>query len=128
MGYFFVQPHATVLVDDAELKTTGKVVAQASPGLGYSFKWSGEGVQEADFSSSQNRLQFVVEQGKTKEVVLTVRNVFGRETQARVTVSRPAPPKGPAPRPGMVPNNAPGGRPQPPPAPHGMLDLQREGR
>jgi NADH:ubiquinone oxidoreductase subunit 5 (subunit L)/multisubunit Na+/H+ antiporter MnhA subunit len=86
-GYFFVQPHAHVTVDDAELKTTGKVIATVSPGLGYTYTWSGEGVK----ATSAERVEFTVEQGKTRELTVTVKNVFGREAQAKVSVSRPAP-------------------------------------
>jgi NADH-quinone oxidoreductase subunit L len=86
MGWFFFQPHAHVVVDDAELRSSGKVTASVSPGLGYTYQWTGEGFQP----SSAERVEFVVDPGKTREVVVTVRNVFGREDQAKVTVSRPA--------------------------------------
>ncbi|NUP10934.1 MAG: NADH-quinone oxidoreductase subunit L [Polyangiaceae bacterium] len=98
MGWFFVQPHAHVVVDDEELRSTGKVVATASPGLGYSYAWSGEGLQP----SKSDRVEFVVDQGKTREVVVTVRNVFGREAQAKVTVTRPAARPGPGQQPIML--------------------------
>jgi NADH-quinone oxidoreductase subunit L len=93
LGWFFVQPHASVSIDDAELRASGKVVAKAAPGLGYTYKWSengkpGEGATP-DFSASMQEYQFVVNQGSTRNITVTVKNVFGREAVETITVTRP---------------------------------------
>ncbi len=90
-GWFFLQPKANVTVDDAKLNSTGEVVVTAAPGLGYVYKWTGKDVREVDFSPAQGRYQFIVAQGETREVRLRVRNIFGREVEAPVVVTRKAP-------------------------------------
>ncbi len=95
MGWFYGRPHANVSVDDADLKVFGRVTVHASPGLGYSYKWSGEGVNQADFSAGQSKFEFIVQQGQSRDVTLTVRNAFGQEESTTVKIDRAGPPKPP---------------------------------
>ncbi len=89
LGWFFARPHARLAVDDAELKSSGKVVLSAAPGPGYSFRWSGEGVTAVDKWTSQAKLELVIPQGQKRDVKLHVKNAFGRETETSVSVARP---------------------------------------
>ncbi|MFO0553159.1 MAG: NADH-quinone oxidoreductase subunit L [Polyangiaceae bacterium] len=88
-GWFFVKPHPEIVVDDTQLKSTGRVVVKAGPGLGYTYKWSGEGVNQPDFSAAQSRYEFTVNQGARREVKLTVRNIFGFESVTTAVVEAP---------------------------------------
>jgi NADH-quinone oxidoreductase subunit L len=110
VGWFFVVPHAHVTVDDAELKTTGRVVFKAVPGLGYSFKWTGAGATDEKFSRDRQKHETIVAHGETHEVKLTVVNAFGREDETSVSVTRPGPqplPPGMQRPPGAPPGQAP---------------------
>ncbi len=102
IGWFYWAPHAHYVVDDSQLNSTGRVTAQAAPGLGYTFKWSGEGIQP----TNKEQIEFVVDPGKTRIVTLTVTNAFGRTVEAPLKITRPPLPKmaqGMAPPPGNRP-------------------------
>ncbi len=91
LGWFFGRPHAAVVVDRTNLALTGEVVVKAAPGLGYSYRWAGEGVDKNDFSTTQTEYHFKVDPGKTRSVKVLVKNAFGLETEEPVVVTRPAP-------------------------------------
>ena len=120
LGWFYVQPHASLAVDEAELKATGKVTVKAAPGLGYTYKWSEDGKAAEgatpEFSAAAQEFQFVVGQGATRNVTVTVKNLFGREDQETISVTRPAsqtPPRMIPVQPGAGGQNAPAAPPQP---------------
>jgi NADH-quinone oxidoreductase subunit L len=116
MGWFFARPHARIEVDEAELKTTGKAMLKAPAGPGYSYKWSGEGVNdEGKFSASLKEFPIIVDAGKSRVLTLSVKNAFGQVSETSVTVTRPDAPKAPQAR---VPG-APGMPAQPPGQPGG---------
>jgi NADH-quinone oxidoreductase subunit L len=96
MGWFFVQPHARVTVDETELRQSGRVVFSAAPGLGYSFLWQGEGVNQKEFSPGMQKLEQLMQPGTTKDVKLVVKNAFGRESTTSVSITRPALNAGPS--------------------------------
>jgi NADH-quinone oxidoreductase subunit L len=115
MGWFFAQPHAKLTVDDTELKTSGKVILKAGAGPGYTYKWSGEGIDDKDFSSKLSEFQIIVPAGQTRQVTVVVKNAFGQQAEEKVSLTRDVPKAAP-PRPGTSaqPGAAPG---QPGPAP-----------
>ena len=96
-------PHAELVVDDTQLKSNGRVVAKAGPGLGYTYKWSGEGINQPEFAANQSRYELTVSQGTKKEIKVTVRNVFGFESEATAVVDNPKPPTQRAPMPAPAP-------------------------
>ncbi|MFO0619603.1 MAG: proton-conducting transporter membrane subunit [Polyangiaceae bacterium] len=89
IGWYVSTPHAAYTLDETELKRSGTVVVHATSGLGYSYKWSGDGIASKDFSSEAD-LSVVVEEGKTRTVVLEVKNAIGRESKETITISRPS--------------------------------------
>jgi NADH-quinone oxidoreductase subunit L len=93
VGWFMTTPHAAYSIDQANLSTTGEVLVKPAPGLGYQYKWSGDGVKQNDFSALTD-YSFVVEPGKTRKVTLAVKNAFGRESDETITISRPVPKPG----------------------------------
>jgi len=90
IGWFMVSPHAAYSVDQANLSTTGEVLVKPAPGLGYKYKWVGDGVPTNDYANLSD-YAFVIEPGRTRKVTLAVKNSFGRETQETITVTRPVP-------------------------------------
>ena len=60
----------------------------AAPGLGYEYKFLGDGVAKNEFSRT-SAFSFTVEPGKTRQVTVAVKNAFGRETTETVTITRP---------------------------------------
>jgi len=88
IGWFLSAPHASYTLDDKDLQLSGKVVVHASSGLGYSYKWSGDGIPAEEFSS-KTELQLSVDEGKSKTVTLEVKNAFGRQSKETITVARP---------------------------------------
>jgi NADH-quinone oxidoreductase subunit L len=94
MGWFFAKPHARIDLDDTDLKVQGRVTAHGAPGLGYSYKWSGEGTAEDKFTPGA-KYDFIVQQGASKTITLTVKNAFGQEDTTSVTIDRPGQPRPP---------------------------------
>ncbi len=102
IGWYLSTPHASYTLDRTELKRTGAVVVHASGGLGYSYKWSGDGIPSANDFSNTPDLPIVVEEGKTRTVVLEVKNALGRESKQTITIERPSTRSPGAPAPGMM--------------------------
>jgi NADH-quinone oxidoreductase subunit L len=91
-GWFFVwhpQARATVRED-----ATGKFLVEASPGLGYAYRWHSKTPDRPDSDAWSQRHSVVVDvaAGEIKVVKVEVRNAFGRVATESVTVSRPAVP------------------------------------
>jgi NADH-quinone oxidoreductase subunit L len=95
-GWFFVwHPQARATVRE---EASGKFLVEASPGLGYAYRWHSRTPDSADSDAFGQRHSVVVDvaAGENKVVKVEVRNAFGRIATETVTVSRPA---GPAPHP-----------------------------
>ena len=88
LGWFLVQPHAAATVDDAELRRSGEVKLSAAPGYGYTYRWEAPGAPAGDFNQSTD-LTVRLEPGEKKDVVLHVRNAFGREASEAFVFTRP---------------------------------------
>jgi NADH-quinone oxidoreductase subunit L len=90
-GWFFVwqpQAHATV-----REQPNGKYVVEASPGLGYKFRWHSKTPDQPDSDAFSGRRTVEVEvaPGETKLVRVDVKNAFDRTTTGSVSVTRPSP-------------------------------------
>jgi NADH-quinone oxidoreductase subunit L len=104
VGWFMTTPTAEATMDDSGLRKSGEVVLAAAPGYGYTYKWSGDGVEgRDDWSPRFGKLTVKLEPGQQKNVVLHVRNAFGREEEETFSLARPkASPGG-----GVIPVNFP---------------------
>jgi NADH-quinone oxidoreductase subunit L len=92
LGWFFVwQPQARTTVRE---ETPGKYLVEASPGLGYRFRWHSSTPETPDIESFGDRRTAKVElsPGQSKVVKVEVRNAFNRTATGSVTITRPAPP------------------------------------
>ena len=96
IGWFVTTPHASATIDDREIRRSGMVVISAAPGLGYGFRWEDKGKTavvpidaEITFSPSDDRYAVTLQPGETREVILHVRNAFGRESTESFELSRP---------------------------------------
>jgi len=89
-----VLPHAEVIVNAEE--SSGAYVLQASPGLGYEFRWDRDGNGEWDDEGKWTLLekaQVKLDPGGTAKVRLEVKNVFGLTAVREVQLTRPLPDK-----------------------------------
>jgi NADH-quinone oxidoreductase subunit L len=93
IGWFFATPHADVVVNDAEVRTSGEVKLSAAPGYGYSFHWDGLGAADSKLSERSD-VTVRLEPGEKKDVTVKVKNAFGLETSRTVSVARPPMPPG----------------------------------
>jgi NADH-quinone oxidoreductase subunit L len=86
---FFGRPHADVVTS----KQGDQYVLEATPGLGYEYKWELDGKAEPAYTTGEAALKrsLVVKQDEKKSVKLTVKNAFGRETTREVQISNPKP-------------------------------------
>jgi NADH-quinone oxidoreductase subunit L len=90
-GWFFVwQPQAGATVRE---QSSGKYVVEASPGLGYQFRWHSKTPDKPDSEAFTGRrtVEVDVSPGETKLVKLDVKNAFDRTTTSTVVVTRPSP-------------------------------------
>ncbi|MFI5302534.1 MAG: hypothetical protein ACHREM_30965, partial [Polyangiales bacterium] len=90
LAIFFVTPHAEAVVKQKDTTYT----VEASPGLGYEYRWDTEGTNPTgEFSSRPEAAQRVVtlKQYETKQIALEVRNAFNRTSRRIITVGTPAP-------------------------------------
>jgi NADH-quinone oxidoreductase subunit L len=89
-GWFFVwQPQAQATVRE---QGSGKYLVEASPGLGYSFRWHSQTPDRPDSEAFTSRRSVEVEvaPGETKLVKVDVKNAFDRTTTGTVAVTRPS--------------------------------------
>jgi NADH-quinone oxidoreductase subunit L len=89
-GWFFVwqpQAHATV-----REQGSGKYVVEASPGLGYTFRWHSKAPDrpDSDAFTARRSIELDVQPGETKLVKVDVKNAFNRTTTGTVAVTRPS--------------------------------------
>jgi NADH-quinone oxidoreductase subunit L len=90
-GWFFVwQPQAGATVHE---QSSGKYIVEASPGLGYQFRWHSKTPDQPDSEAFSGRrtVEVDVSPGETKLVKLDVKNAFDRTTTSTVVVTRPSP-------------------------------------
>jgi NADH-quinone oxidoreductase subunit L len=90
-GWFFVwqpQAHATV-----REQGSGRYVVEASPGLGYTFRWHSKTPDQPDSDafSVRRSVEVDVQPGETKLVRVDVKNAFNRTTTGTVAVTRISP-------------------------------------
>jgi NADH-quinone oxidoreductase subunit L len=88
-GWFFVwQPQARATVHEG---AAGKYVVEASPGLGYEYRWHSRSPEspDSDAFSSRRSVEVDVGAGESKIVKVEVKNAFGRVSTGSVVVSRP---------------------------------------
>jgi NADH-quinone oxidoreductase subunit L len=107
-GWFFVwHPQATTTVRE---QSAGKYVVEASPGLGYQFRWHSKNPDQPDGEafSLRRSVDVDVAPGETKVVRVDVKNAFNRTSTGTVVVGgkEPAPTSSaraalPAPKGGM---------------------------
>ena len=86
LGWFFTKPHPVVELTDAG---PGKVLVQASTGLGYEYKWGSTNPERADDEAWSSRRTIEVEvpkSGETKRVRLEVKNAFSRTATVEVDI------------------------------------------
>lgn len=85
---FLYLPHADAVVSGGE---GGAFKVTAAGGVGYKFRWDadGDGKVDSEEFGSTNEINVQVEPGKSKTVVLEVRNAFGRTTRREFQVARP---------------------------------------
>jgi hypothetical protein len=91
MGWFFVAPHAEATVTDAN----GDYVVEATPGMGYTYRWDadGNGKPDKDAFSDQSQVKVHLEPGTSQTVRLEVTNAFGLHGSKEISIARPAPMK-----------------------------------
>jgi NADH-quinone oxidoreductase subunit L len=92
LGWFFVwQPQARATVRE---QAQGKYVVEASPGLGYQFRWHTRSPELPDSEAFTGRRSVDVEvsPGETKVVKVDVKNAFNRTATGTVAVTRPSAP------------------------------------
>jgi NADH-quinone oxidoreductase subunit L len=88
MGWFFVAPHADVSIASSG---DGDYIVQASPGMGYSYRWdaNGDGTPDSQTFGSQQQVKVHVDAGQTVKVGVEVMNAFGLHGMKEVSVTRP---------------------------------------
>jgi len=109
-GAFLVVPHAELVVQAEQ--SSGAYVLQASPGLGYEFRWDRDGNGEWDDGGKwtlMEKAQVNLAPGNTQVVRLEVKNVFGLTAVRELHLTRPLIDKSGPDEVGMV---APGGAPK----------------
>jgi NADH-quinone oxidoreductase subunit L len=82
VGWFLVAPHASAQVQSNH--AAGAYSVAAAPGLGYSYRWDGQG----DFSDKSS-VSFQLDRDKTRTVTLEVKNAFGRVAERKFELARP---------------------------------------
>ncbi len=100
---FFVLPHADLVVNAEQ--SSGSYVLQASPGLGYEYRWDRDGNGEWDDEGKWTLLEKAevkVDPGSSAKVRLEVKNVFGLTAVKEVQLTRPLPDKSAPDEVGMI--------------------------
>jgi NADH-quinone oxidoreductase subunit L len=95
-GWFFVwHPQSSATVRE---QSAGKYVVEASPGLGYQFRWHSRNPDQPDVEafSPRRTIEVEVAPGETKVVRVDVKNAFNRTSTGSVTLSRETAPSGSA--------------------------------
>jgi len=91
LGWFFTMPQAKAHVerDDA----SGHYTVIAAPGLGYAYRWDADADGKPDSSdfSEKKSVELSLGLGDSKQVLLEVKNAFGRVGHQTITLTRPKP-------------------------------------
>jgi NADH-quinone oxidoreductase subunit L len=89
VGWFLVAPHANAKV--VANHASGAYSVTASPGLGYSYRWNENGDAAADKKEfgNQTSVSFNLDNGKSRSVLLEVKNAFGQVAQRKFELTRP---------------------------------------
>ncbi len=89
MGWFFVAPHA-----DASITSSGDgdYTVQASPGMGYTYRWdaNGDGKPDAQQFGNQQEVKVHLDAGQSQKVGVEVTNAFGFHGMKELSITRPA--------------------------------------
>lgn len=89
IGVYLTLPHAkSAVLGDAE---SGKYVIQATPGLGYSYRWdeNGDGTYDSKNFESRAKLELTLKRAERRIVKLQVANAFGRTSEETIALERP---------------------------------------
>ena len=88
-GWFFVAPHADASVTSSG---DGDYTVQASPGMGYSYRWdaNGDGKPDAQTFGNQQQVKIHLDAGQTQKVAVEVTNAFGLQGMKEISITRPA--------------------------------------
>jgi NADH-quinone oxidoreductase subunit L len=90
VGWFFVwQPQARATVRE---EAPGKYLVEASPGLGYKFRWHSRSpdLPDAEAFTSRRSIEVEVSPGETRVVRVDVKNAFNRTSTGTISVVRPS--------------------------------------
>jgi len=89
LGWFFVAPHAAVSVKPND--AAGQYELSAAPGLGYKYRWDrdGDGKPDSETFGDEQTITVPVERGKSKKVIVEVKNAFERIARREVVLQRP---------------------------------------
>ena len=90
MGWYLARPHAAAIINDKQLRQSGEVVLSAAPGLGYTYRWEGAGIESSAAFTAQDKLSLTLAPGDRKDVTLHVKNAFGSVSKETLTIVRPA--------------------------------------
>ncbi|HVU01950.1 MAG TPA: NADH-quinone oxidoreductase subunit L [Polyangiaceae bacterium] len=96
LGWFFTMPQTAAHVDRDD--AAGRYTITAAPGLGYAYRWDADadGKPDTEDFMEKKSVELTLGVGDTRDVVLEVRNAFGRTSSRKVSLSRPKPPEEPA--------------------------------
>jgi NADH-quinone oxidoreductase subunit L len=103
---FLYLPHSEAEVNGGD---SGVYKVKAAGGVGYKFRWDadGDGKPDSQDFGSVGEIEVRVEPGKSKTVVLEVRNAFGRTQRREIVVARPLRDGQSAALDGVLPDNQP---------------------
>jgi hypothetical protein len=89
MGWFFVAPHPDATITKSG---DGDYVIEASPGMGYSYRWDADGDGKPDDTTfgAKKQVKVHLDADKTQHVGLEVENAFGLHGMKDITIVRPA--------------------------------------
>ncbi|MBW2459400.1 MAG: NADH-quinone oxidoreductase subunit L, partial [Deltaproteobacteria bacterium] len=88
LGWFILSPHADAAVDDSQLRKTGVLSLQASPGFGYRYMWTVEGEEPPKDFTAEPSFRLTLKSCETKQVHLSVQNVLGGTDDHSITHCR----------------------------------------
>ncbi len=92
VGWYLVEPHADVTVDDSQLLSRGTMSYAAARGHGYAYRWYAEGEPVPERFSEQSSYELKLRRSCTPTTVhLGVRNALGRVARHSFVACRPAP-------------------------------------
>lgn len=73
LGWFFVRPHANASIAEAG---NGDYVVNVAPGVGYTYRWSSDGKDNAQAFSATESMKVHLDEGGSKTLKVEVRNAF----------------------------------------------------